>query len=135
MELLQKLKLLEENISILENIKNDLKLEDISANKRYEWELRYGLFESIQIMIDISCKIASHYNLGNPKNYRECIELMGKFNFLNTTQVKKYISMIGLRNLLIHEYATIDSEKLYAFLESIDDFKSFIEEIKTHVCD
>lgn len=135
MELLQKLKLLEENISILENIKNDLKLEDISANKRYEWELRYGLFESIQIMIDISCKIASHYNLGNPKNYRECIELMGKFNFLNITQVKKYISMIGLRNLLIHEYATIDSEKLYAFLESIDDFKSFIEEIKTHVCD
>lgn len=133
MELLQKLKLLEENISILENIKEDVKLEDITANKRYEWELRYGLFESIQIMIDISCKIASHYNLGNPQNYRECIELLGKFNFLNTTHVKKYISMIGLRNLLIHEYATIDSEKLYAFLESIDDFKNFIKEIKTNI--
>ncbi|MDD5400778.1 MAG: DUF86 domain-containing protein [Sulfurimonas sp.] len=130
MELLQKLKLLEENISILENIKEDVKLEDITANKRYEWELRYGLFESIQIMIDISCKITSYYNLGNPQNYRECIELLGKFNFLNTTHVKKYISMIGLRNLLIHEYATIDSEKLYAFLESIDDFKNFIKEIK-----
>lgn len=135
MELLQKLKLLEENISILENIKEDVKLEDITANKRYEWELRYGLFESIQIMIDISCKIASHYNLGNPQNYRECIELLGKFNFLNTLHVKKYISMIGLRNLLIHEYAAIDSEKLYAFLESIDDFKNFIKEIKTNVSD
>jgi uncharacterized protein YutE (UPF0331/DUF86 family) len=135
MELLQKLKLLEENISILENIKEDVKLEDITANKRYEWELRYGLFESIQIMIDISCKIASHYNLGNPQNYRECIELLGKFNFLNTLHVKKYISMIGLRNLLIHEYAAIDSEKLYAFLESIDDFKNFIQEIKTNVSD
>lgn len=133
MELLQKLKLLEENISILENIKEDVKLEDITANKRYEWELRYGLFESIQIMIDISCKIASHYNLGNPQNYRECMELLGKFNFLNTTHVKKYISMIGLRNLLIHEYAVIDSEKLYAFLESIDDFKNFIQEIKTNI--
>lgn len=135
MELLQKLKLLEENISILENIKEDVKLEDITTNKRYEWELRYGLFKSIQIMIDISCKIASHYNLGNPQNYRECIELLGKFNFLNTLHVKKYISMIGLRNILIHEYATIDSEKLYAFLESIDDFKNFIKEIKTNVSD
>lgn len=133
MELLQKLKLLEENISILENIKEDVKLEDITTNKRYEWELRYGLFESIQIMIDISCKIASHYNLGNPQNYRECIELLGKFNFLSTIHVKKYISMIGLRNLLIHEYATIDSEKLYAFLESIDDFKNFIKEIKINI--
>lgn len=135
MELLQKLKLLEENISILENIKEDVKLEDVTTNKRYEWELRYGLFESIQIMIDISCKITSHYNLGNPQNYRECIELLGKFNFLNTVHVKKYISMIGLRNLLIHEYATIDSEKLYAFLESVDDFKNFIKEIKINVSD
>ncbi|MEK6659664.1 MAG: HepT-like ribonuclease domain-containing protein [Campylobacterota bacterium] len=131
MELLQKLKLLEENISILENIKEDVKLQDITANKRYEWELRYGLFESIQIMIDISCKITNYYNLGNPQNYRECIELLGKFNFLNAMHVKRYISMIGLRNLLIHEYATIDHEKLYAFLESIDDFKNFIKEIKT----
>src|SRR3990167_2776673 len=112
MELLQKLKLLEENISILENIKEHVKLEDITANKRYEWELRYGLFESIQIIIDVSCKVTSYYNLGNPKNYRECIELLGKFNYINASHIKKYISMIGLRNLLIHEYATIDSEKL-----------------------
>ncbi|WP_457749139.1 HepT-like ribonuclease domain-containing protein [Sulfurimonas sp.] len=41
--------------------------------------------------------------------------------------------MIGLRNLLIHEYTTIDTQKLYAFLNSIDDFKNFIYEIKENV--
>ncbi len=40
--------------------------------------------------------------------------------------------MIELINLLIHEYAAIDSEKLYDFLNSIDDFKNFIEEIKSN---
>jgi len=132
-ELLEKLKQLEENITILTEIKNTLTLDEIKQHKRSEWELRYGLFESIQIMIDVSCKIANNFNLGNPENYRECIELLAKFNYINKDHTKKYISMIGLRNLLIHEYAQIDSEKLYNFLDYTDDFKTFILEINANV--
>lgn len=133
MEILQKLKQLEENIKILEELQESITLQDLNSNKRYEWELRYGFFESIQIMIDISCKIANHYNLGNPQNYRECMELLAKFNYLDTLHVKKYTSMIGLRNLLIHEYAEIDPHKLYDFLNSIGDFKNFITEINSNI--
>ena len=41
--------------------------------------------------------------------------------------------MIGLRNLLIHEYAEIDAKKLYEFLNSVDDFKKFISEIERSI--
>jgi len=82
MEILQKLKQLEENLKVLEELKSEIAIEDIKQNKRYEWELRYGLFESIQIIIDVSCKVTNQYNLGQPQNYRECIELLGKFNYL-----------------------------------------------------
>ncbi len=130
MELLQKLKQLEENIAILQEIKETVTSQDIYTSKRHEWELRYGLFESIQIVIDVSCKISNYYNLGNPQNYRECIKLLGKFNYIDPLHVNTFTAMIGLRNLLIHEYATIDTEKLYNFLNFIDDFKIFIKEIK-----
>ena len=130
MELLQKLKQLEENIKVLEEIKNEITPRDIAKSKRYEWELRYGFFESIQIMIDISCKIVNHYNLGNPKNYRECIELLARFKYIDDELSRKYIAMVGLRNLLIHEYAEIDIQKLYSFLDSIDDLKNFIKQIQ-----
>jgi len=133
MEILQKLKQLEENLKVLEELKSEIAIEDIKQNKRYEWELRYGLFESIQIIIDVSCKVTNQYNLGQPQNYRECIELLGKFNYLQQSHIQRYIAMIGLRNLLIHEYTTIDTQKLYAFLDSIDDFKSFIKEIKENI--
>jgi uncharacterized protein YutE (UPF0331/DUF86 family) len=135
MELLQKLKQLEQNISLLEEIKQSLKLEDICNNKRYEWELRYGLFESIQIVINISCKIANNFNLGTPQNYKECLELLGKFNYIDSVHVKTFSSMIGLTNILIHEYTAIDTRKLYEFLDSTDDFKTFISEIKSNVVD
>ena len=133
MEILEKLKQLEENIGVLQELKETLSIESINNHKRYEWELRYGLFESIQIMIDISCKITNHFNLGNPQNYRGCIELLGRFNYLDKDFLQTYINMIGLRNLLIHEYAEIDAEKLYIFLDSIDDFKSFIKQISTNM--
>ena len=133
MEISQKLKQLEENIAILQEIKDEMSLEDISRSRRYEWELRYGLFESIQIVIDIACKVSSYYNLGNPENYRECIQLLGKFNYIQALHVKTFTAMIGLRNLLIHEYATIETKKLYQFLEHIDDFKIFIVEIESSI--
>ena len=133
MEILQKLKQLEENLKTLEELKKEISVEDLSQNKRYEWELRYGFFESIQIMIDISCKITNYYNLGTPQNYRECIELLGKFDYLEKTHINKYVAMIGLRNLLIHEYTTIDKQKLYEFLNALDDFKNFIREIKENI--
>jgi len=133
MEILQKLKQLEENLKTLQELKQEITLDDLSQNKRYEWELRYGFFESIQIMIDISCKITNHYNLGIPQNYRECIELLGKYNYLKKEHIDRYTAMIGLRNLLIHEYAMIDKNKLYEFLNTLDDFKNFMKEIKENI--
>lgn len=133
MELLEKLKHLESNILILKEIKESVTLEDIKLNKRYEWEVRYGLFESIQIVIDISCKISSYYNLGNPKSYKECVELLVKHNYLSLELSKKVISMVGLRNLLVHEYIEINDEKLYQFLNYLDDFISFANEIEDNL--
>jgi len=132
-ELTEKLKHLEENINILREIKSSVTLEELKVNKRYEWEVRYGLLESIQVVIDIVCKISSQYNLGNPKNYRECIELLQQHKYLSLELSKKVIGMVGLRNLLVHEYIEIDEEKLYDFLNYLEDFIEFGIEMKEHI--
>ena len=120
MELTEKLKHLETNIVTLREIKSSISLDDLKLHKRHEWEVRYG-------------KISSHYNLGNPKSYKECIELLVRGNYLSLELSKKIISMVGLRNLLVHEYAQIDDEKLYAFLNYLDDFILFVNEIKSNL--
>ena len=132
MELTEKLKHLEENIKVLREIKDTVTLEALKANKRYEWEVRYGLFESIQVVIDIACKLSSQYNLGNPKTYRACVELLQQHHYLDKVLAQKVISMVGLRNLLVHEYIEIDAEKLYHFLEYLDDFIAFGVQMQEH---
>ncbi len=133
MELTEKLQNLENNVTVLRDIQKNITLDEMRRNKRYEWEIRYGLFESIQIVIDVACKISSHYNLGNPKNYKECVELLKKHNYLTDALAQRIISMVGLRNLLVHEYAEIDDAKLYNFLNYLDDFIAFAEEMQENL--
>jgi len=132
-ELTEKLKHLEENVKILYEIKATISLDDLRVNKRYEWEVRYGLLESIQIVIDIACKMTSQYNLGNPKSYRACIELLHQNGYLSKELSENMVGMVGLRNLLVHEYVEIDEGKLYLFLDQLDDFIAFALEMKAYL--
>lgn len=126
--LLPRLKQLEENIIELNDFKN-ISLEDILKDTKLLWALRYGFFECIQIVIDISCSLVSSFNLGNPKNYRECLEILKKEKYISKDLADNLISSIGLRNILIHEYFKIDTPILYQSLSNIGDFTKFVEEI------
>jgi uncharacterized protein YutE (UPF0331/DUF86 family) len=131
MEILEKLKGLSDNLIILEAIREELRSGTLG--KRTEWEIRYGLFESIQIVIDIACKVTSYYNLAHPKSYGECISALVNSCYIDSDIAGKTLKMIGLRNLLIHEYAVIDTAKLIDFLEYLDDFREFSRQIQESV--
>jgi len=122
----EKIKRLEENLIILEEFRKNTPLDDLLRDKIKQWALRYGILECIQEIIDISCVLVSINNLGNPKNYRECIEILVKNGYISEELGKRLISMVGLRNLLVHEYIKIDLSRLYEFLNNIDNFREFI---------
>jgi uncharacterized protein YutE (UPF0331/DUF86 family) len=113
--MLERLRQLEENVAALERFKAEHSLAEIGNATTLQWALRYGIMESIQIVIDTACHICSSKNLGTPKNYGDCI---------------RFLAQIGLRNLIIHEYAGIDTGRLYGFLEALDIFRSYAEAIR-----
>ncbi len=131
--MLERLKLLEENINELTAFKKKYTLKDVQGDKTREWALRYGILETIQAVIDISCHLVSKFNLGNPQSYSECIELLGKFNYIDDELTTKLTGMTGLRNLLIHEYLIIEVNKLYDLLNDIGDFNKFAQKINEMV--
>lgn len=126
----ERLKLLENNIRELLEFKKRFSLTDVRSDKSKEWALRYGFLESIQIIIDIACHIVAKYNLGNPTAYSECIEFLMKYHYIHEGLSSKLVSMIGLRNILVHEYISIEMDKLYELLNNIEDFKEFVDEVK-----
>jgi uncharacterized protein YutE (UPF0331/DUF86 family) len=127
--MIERLALLENNIEELINFKNKYKLSDLKDQKNLEWALRYGFMESIQIIIDISCHLVNEKNLGNPNTYKDCIKFLKKYDYISNSIAETLSAMIGLRNILIHEYININKEQLYHLLDKLDDFKTFIAAI------
>ena len=128
--MVERLSQLEINIVELEKFRQKYSVKEVKNDLQIQWILRYGIFESIQIIIDISCHLAAKYNLGNAETYADCIELLRKGKYLSNEISEKLLGMIGLRNILIHEYVAIDITKLYELLNHLDDFKKFAFEIK-----
>lgn len=131
----KRLQNLEENLVNLEAWRKSHSLEAVKQNRFDEWALRYGLFESIQIVIDISCHLAAKYNLGVSKTYTECIEKLEAYRYIDAPLAKSLIAAIGLRNMLIHEYVRIDTERLYGFLQLTEDFSKFVAAVRSYISD
>lgn len=128
----KRLQNLEENIAQLSKIKVEYSLSDIKSDKSKEWALRYGLFESIQIVIDVSCHLAVHQNLGSADTYSECIEKLREFDIIDEELEEPLTGMVGLRNILIHEYVEVDLNQLYELLNRLDDFRKFAESVSSY---
>lgn len=128
--MLERLETLEENIAWLKRMQREFTTDQIAQNKFDEWALRYGLFESIQIVIDLACHLSAKYNLGIAKTYADCIENLVTFDYIDSKLAKKLIAATGLRNMLVHEYVRVDVKKLFGFLSLTDDFSRFMEAIR-----
>ena len=126
----KRLKQLETNVAELSRFREKHTIQEIKKDKSKEWALRYGLLESIQVVIDISCHIVVHKNLGNAKTYSECIELLHTYDHIDEELKDKLIGMTGLCNILVHEYIEIDLDQLYGMLNRLDDFNQFANAVE-----
>ena len=122
--MLDRLSKLDENLGLLETFR----VTGI-RDKRDEWAVRYGLLESIQVVIDVACEIVVRRNLGNPDSYRSCIELLARHQVLDTELSSRLVSMVGFRNLLVHEYDNIDPKRLINGLDELGDFRQFASSV------
>lgn len=95
-----------------------------------QWALRYGLLESIQIVIDISCNLVAVHNLGNAQTIGEYIDLLERFEMIDNKLAVKPRSMAGLRNLSVYEYVKIELDKLYRMQDFLGDFREFSIAVK-----
>ncbi len=111
---------LEENVITLEELRSDP-----LSTRRSQWAVRYGLMESIQIVIDLACEIVAKRNLGSPSTYRQCIELLAQYGLLEQELAETFQKMVGLRNLLVHDYDEIDINRLTPLLDRLEDFNAF----------
>ncbi|MBV1820445.1 type VII toxin-antitoxin system HepT family RNase toxin, partial [Anaerosalibacter bizertensis] len=87
----------------------------------------YNLFIAINMMIDIATHIVVDNNMGSPETLGEAFNILNKEKYLNDEETKVYRNMVGLRNILSHEYINIDKKIIYSILKNnLIDIKKFV---------
>ncbi|MFX1512484.1 MAG: DUF86 domain-containing protein [Promethearchaeota archaeon] len=83
-----------------------------------------------QAIADIAAHIIAQEKWGTPESYRAAIELIAKKKVISQDLGNKLASVMGLRNILIHDYLIIQSSILFQELEEgLNDFTEFTEQV------
>ena len=122
----QRLNQLSTSLSKIERFK-EVSLEEFLKNDIIQDVVEYNLFIAINMMIDIATHIVVDNNMGNPETLGEAFSILNKEKYLNDDEAKIYRNMVGLRNILSHEYLKIDKRIIYSVLKNnLVDIKKFI---------
>ncbi|ADM28492.1 protein of unknown function DUF86 [Ignisphaera aggregans DSM 17230] len=73
----------------------------------------------IQALLDLGLMAISVLGGRKPRSYSEIGFILMELGILDESDAKLVKSMAGLRNILVHEYATIDREKIFEFAKTL----------------
>jgi len=86
---------------------------------------------AIQAVLDICNHIVADLGLEAPAEYRQVPEILASEKLLPVRLSKRIATMIGMRNILVHEYLKVDRRVVYSVIKNdLDDLAKFIAAIR-----
>lgn len=77
--------------------------------------------------IDLAMHIVSEKHLGIPQNSRDAFEVLNSNKILDDELTKKMKSMVGFRNIAVHDYKAVSMKIVQAIIENhLEDFKEYV---------
>jgi uncharacterized protein YutE (UPF0331/DUF86 family) len=124
--------ILRTRISEVRSAVNELKrlaykeFRNLSLDERYS--MRYNMVILVEAIVSLCLHIIVEAYGETPRSYREAVRAVAER--LSIPCADELEDMVGLRNLLIHRYWTVDDERLYENVK--EDFKC-VEELLRRV--
>jgi uncharacterized protein YutE (UPF0331/DUF86 family) len=85
---------------------------------------------TVQIIIDICHLTIIDLGIERPADNYEAISILFNEKIFSENLADSLTKMVGLRNILVHEYGKIDREKVYEILtEELKDLEEFKKQI------
>lgn len=97
---------------------------------RQDWKTQRIVERTLQIAIEACVDIASHVladrGLKAPSTYAETFEILVEAGLMSPELGHVMVEMTGFRNIVVHEYTTIDAEIVVRILRHrLADFRRF----------
>ena len=114
------LRALRERVSGAEALRRDLSLHN---------DVLFSLLAICQIVIDVSGELSARKSL-RFEDYTEAVRNLAAFDGFSEDLVRELSMLPGFRNVLIHEYVTLDLDRAVDALDRLEPVEAFIEIVR-----
>jgi len=107
-----------------------ISIEGFAKDFKMRGAVERDLQVSVECVIDVGNEIISSLQLQRPERYRDIPYILAEARVIPKTFAERVASMIGFRNLLVHDYASINLNLVYEFLQTkLSDFDTLTKYI------
>jgi len=88
--------------------------------------VKYRFVTAIEGCIDVAQHLCSSEGWGPPDDNADALRLLGRRGVLEQLLAGSMATAVGFRNVLVHEYAEVDDERVVAFIDRLADLEAFV---------
>ena len=86
-----------------------------------------SLQDAVQAALDAASHVVSEERLGEPISNRDVFLKLARGGAVDASLAERLARMAGLRNVLVHEYAEVDLDRVRTFVEhDLGDLEAFV---------
>jgi uncharacterized protein YutE (UPF0331/DUF86 family) len=112
----------------------DVDAARIEVDRREERFAEHTLQIAIQAAVDVASHIVSDNDLGDPESNHALFDLLARDAWLAPDLVPIMHKMVGFRNVIVHEYETVDVRLVRRVVEHhAGDLQRFVDSIRTRL--
>lgn len=112
----KRLNKLDEYLNILHALQRYSLEEFVAEPERYGSAERF-LHLAIEALMDIGSHVIADLGLGTVDWYSDIPTILAEKGYLDTEQRECWIQMIGFRNILVHDYISVDRQIVHSTLQ------------------
>lgn len=92
------------------------------------------VYKAIQAALDLGISLNNQLGLGTPNTYKDVFINLHQKEIIDTNLMEKLVHMAGMRNIIAHEYASIDPNKIYTVIQTdYQDLISFAKAVNSFI--
>lgn len=105
--------------------------DKIEADATLKGAVERYLYLVVQSTIDLAEAVISFNDFRKPLTYRESFDILCEEKVITPALNKKMLAMTGFRNIIAHDYETVDFGITYdVLIEGVKDIEDFVKAVK-----
>jgi uncharacterized protein YutE (UPF0331/DUF86 family) len=107
-----------------------LTAERLEQDVMLRWAVEHGLHLAAEALFDAGNHLLAGEFQETADEYREIAPRLAARGVLSRDTAQRLESLAGFRNVLVHDYATVDVHRVHAGLDRLDGFEAFVADIE-----